>query len=528
MAFNLKGLTVAEMLAQRVMPRLDGGRLGEEEYFKEALKLVGAGVGGFILFGGEFWEVRGYLAKLQAKAKIPLLIASDMERGAGQQLKGATVFPCQMAVAAATDVVSRDGIGLVSEMLDDVASEARWAGVHAVLGPVLDVNSNPENPIICTRAFSDEPQKVTALGEQYVAGLQESRIPVMACAKHYPGHGEATLDSHTVLPVVDKDRDSLEEEDMLPFRRAVMKGVEMVMTAHLKVPELDPDYPASLSVRITRNYLRNRAGFQGLVLTDALDMGALTGHYTPMEAARLAIKAGADILLHPPDPLSYLAGLKELAARKDVTKDDVMASAGRLQRAKEKYCHPVKATESAIHARMNDGAATADAIAQRALTLVKAGGAFPALADVKGGVAHIVLEGDGDMMAGRVLRSVLSARHKRLTNLFVTKADADKLRDEAVKRAKKATLVIISVFSKVRAGKGISGLSPELLELGRQIIKANPRTVAVSFGSPYVLRQFMDAEYVVAAYDPSEAMQQAACRAFMGEIVFMGNLPVRI
>ncbi|MGA2193232.1 MAG: glycoside hydrolase family 3 N-terminal domain-containing protein, partial [Nitrospirota bacterium] len=205
MALDFKSLSIPKMLAQRVMPRLDGALLHDKEYMAGVTALINAGVGGFILFGGDFWEVRQALSKMQAKAKIPLLIASDMERGAGQQLKGATVFPCQMAIAAATDLVYGDGLGLVSEMLEGMAEEARGAGVHAVLGPVLDVNSDPANPIIATRAFSDEPKVVAALGEKYVKALQGSPLPVMACGKHFPGHGSSTLDSHTTLPVIDKD-----------------------------------------------------------------------------------------------------------------------------------------------------------------------------------------------------------------------------------------------------------------------------------------------------------------------------------
>ncbi len=283
MSFDLKGLTVQKMLFQRVIPRLDGERLGDKEYLKDVIKLIDAGVGGFILFGGDFWEVRQALPKLQAKAKIPLLIMSDMEKGAGQQLKGATVFPCQMAVAAATDLVSGEGLAVLAEMLDGMAYEARAAGVQAILTPVLDVNSNPLNPIISTRAFSDEPQVVAGLGERYVKGLQGSPVPVMSCGKHFPGHGDSQVDSHTSLPVLDKDRESLEEEDMFPFRRAVMAGAEMIMTAHLKATALDPVYPASLSQTIIRRYLRNRAGLRGPGPDGRAEHGR---SYAPLSAER--------------------------------------------------------------------------------------------------------------------------------------------------------------------------------------------------------------------------------------------------
>ncbi|MGA2193482.1 MAG: glycoside hydrolase family 3 N-terminal domain-containing protein, partial [Nitrospirota bacterium] len=296
---------------------------------------------------------------------------------------------------------------------------------------------------------------------------------------------------------------------------------------HLKVPALDAVYPASLSQAIIRGYLRVRSGFGGIVITDALDMAALTGHYSPSEAARLAIKAGADILLHPPEPMKYLETLGELARTKAVTKEDVMVPASRLQRAKAKYCVPAKLQDKDMARRLHKNAEVAEAIALRALTLVKAAGAFPALKEIKGPIAHICLEDDGDTKAGRTLRSAL-VKHNNTRNLFVTRGKVDEMRDDALRMQKGAALTIVSIFSKVRAGKGSSGLSPKLLELGRQVIGKNKRTVVVSFGSPYILKNFMDAQYVVAAYDPGDAMQTACYRAFLGDIVFMGELPVRI
>lgn len=528
MVNSLKGLSVVKMLAQRVVPRLNGGMLDDPDYMKDVFALIDAGVGGFILFGGEYWAVRKALPKLQARAKTPLLIMSDMERGAGQQLTGATAFPCQMAVAAAIDLVSGDGLGLVTEMAESVAFEAKAAGVNAVLGPVLDVNSNPDNPIICTRAFSDEPNNVTVLGEAYIAGLQNGKAPVMACAKHYPGHGESVIDSHTHLPRIDKEKVSFEDEDMLPFRKAVMAKVEMVMAGHLLAQDIDPVFPASLSRKLIKDFLRTRSGFEGIVLTDALDMGALGGEYPPSEAARLAIKAGVDILLHPADPQGFLKELIALSDAKGVTKEEVMASAGRLQRAKTKYADALKVTDAALKERMVQDGELAQVIAERALTLVKAGGAFPKLQDIKGQVANVIIDDDSEKLTGRVFRSALARRHKKVKNLYADSKSLPAMSKEILKQARASQLTIISLFSKVRAGKGRSGLSPELREFALQLIARSKNTVVVSFGSPYVLKEFMAADYVVGAYDPSDAMQRALIRALFGEIFFRGELPVRI
>jgi len=528
MAIDLKKLTVPKMLIQRVIARLDGDRLDDPQYFKEARALVSAGVGGFLLFGGEYWTVRKQLAKLVAKPKVPLFIASDMERGAGQQLRGATQFPCQMAVAAATDLVTGSGLGLIEDMADAVAFEAKAAGVNVLFSPVLDVNSNPENPIICTRSFSDEPHKVSVLGEQIVSAYQNSRTPVMACPKHYPGHGDSGVDSHTSLPTIEKEKDSLEDEDMLPFRKAFMAGADMVMVGHLLVRDIDPVNPATLSANIIKNYLRTRSRFEGLVVTDALNMGAVCQLHPYRELARMALKAGADILLHPAVSVDFVKELSELAAEKGVTKEEAYAPAARIRRLKEKYCAPVKLTDAAIRKRMDENSELANVIATRALTLVKADGAFPKLPELRGNVSHIVLDDDGDTMSGMELRNTLNKAHGKLKNLFVGRDDIKSLGSEATKRARTNALTILSIFSRVEAGKGRSGLSAEMTELARKIVKQSKRSVVVSFGSPYILPELMSADYVVAAYDPSDSMQRALTRALMGEIFFRGQLPVHL
>ena len=480
------------------------------------------GVGGVILFRRNVETPAQIAALTVAIHALPShpLVAIDHEGGRVMRLaEPFTPFPPAAAVGRTGDPDLAFRVGYA--MAEELAS----VGIDLNFAPVLDVHSNPANPIIGDRAFGSDPALVAELGVALMRGLLAGGV--IPCGKHFPGHGEAGLDSHSALPAIDKDRDSLEEEDMLPFRRAAMAGIEMMMTAHLKVPALDPAYPASLSQLITRGYLRNRSRFEGIILTDALSMSALTAHYSVRDAARLAIKAGADILLHPADPFVLLDALSDLARTKEVTKEDAMASASRLQRAKAKYCLGAKLTDRQMAERLAKNAETAQAIARRALTLVKAAGAFPALKDVKGGVAHVVLEDDNDPKAGRALRSAL-ARHKNVRNFFVTRKKAAVMRQEVMSGTRGAALTIISIFSKVSAGKGTSGLSQELMELGRQLVVKGKKKAVVSFGSPYILKNFMDAEYVVAAYDPGEAMQGAAYRAFLGEIVFMGELPVRI
>ena len=204
-----------QSIYQLIISRLDGERLSSSSYQKRALELVQKGIGGFILFGGSIDETRDFILKLQAASDTLLFIASDIERGVGQQIEGATNFPSQMALAAATGKERAEGIGLFTDTVKAIAEESVYMGINMALIPVLDVNTNPENPIICTRAFSDNPQEVARLGKIYIKTIEESGL--LSCAKHFPGHGDTSVDSHIALPVISKSLKELTDTDILPF-----------------------------------------------------------------------------------------------------------------------------------------------------------------------------------------------------------------------------------------------------------------------------------------------------------------------
>jgi len=252
------------------------------------------GVGGFIIFGGNAESVRRLTADLLRRAERPLLFASDLERGAGQQVEGLTEFPPPLALAAMGDPGVARWAGAVT------AQEARAVGINWVFAPVADLDVLPENPIVQTRAFGHDPQRVATLVRSWIEGCQGAGA--LACAKHYPGHGRTSVDSHITLPAVDESRESLSGSDMVPFVVAADCGVAAMMTAHVAYPALDPSgLPATLSREIMRG-LRESLGFDGLVVTDALIMdGALVGR-RESDAAVEAVQAGVDILLYPKDP----------------------------------------------------------------------------------------------------------------------------------------------------------------------------------------------------------------------------------
>src|SRR5260221_13321738 len=245
--------------------------------------------------------------QLQSISKLPLLIGADFEPGAAMHLDEGTSFPTQMAIAAGGDPRDAYTMGKIT------AIEARQAGVHWVYAPVADVNNNPGNPIINTRSFGEDPARVSEFVSAYVRGVEENGG--LATAKHFPGHGDTAADSHIDLPVIRADRARLNTLELIPFRAAISSGVGSVMTGHLNVPALEPDpnTPATLSHNILTGVLRDELGFEGLVITDAMDMGGITVRFAPGEAAVRAVLGGPDGFVMAPGAAAAVEGLHSVA-----------------------------------------------------------------------------------------------------------------------------------------------------------------------------------------------------------------------
>jgi beta-glucosidase-like glycosyl hydrolase len=291
----------------------------EDSHIEAALA---AGVGGFLVFGGTRDEVRALTTMLRARAGRELLIAADLERGAGQQVQGLSELPPPMALASLGERAVLTGAGVLT------AVEALSVGINWALAPVADLDAEPENPIVQTRAFGADPERVAEAVAAWVAGCEQNGV--LACAKHFPGHGRTRTDSHDTLPVVSASADLLRGADLLPFRAAVAAGVSTVMTAHVAYPALDPSgAPATFSPLLLR-VLREELGFRGLVVSDALVMAGATAGRTPEQAALAAVRAGVDLLLYPPAPDAVIRALSQTAERE-------VEFARRLEAAERRY-----------------------------------------------------------------------------------------------------------------------------------------------------------------------------------------------
>ncbi len=301
-------------------------------------------LGGVILLGGSAAEIAFRTKELQSWSRIPLLIAADVEEGVGQRFAGASWFPPPMAIGA----IAKQNPSLAQEYATKMgmitAQEAVGLGINWLLAPVVDINSNPDNPVINVRSFADNPELVSDLATAFIEGA--ATYPVLTTAKHFPGHGDTDIDSHLHLPFLSHSDERLRQVELIPFQRVIAAGVHGVMSAHLLVKVWDSHNPATLSSSILTEQLRHNLGFSGLIVTDALIMGAIAHLAPPEEVAVRAIAAGADILLMPSDPQRVITGILEAVNTGLITEERINQSLERIWHAKAQVLSHTNSTES--------------------------------------------------------------------------------------------------------------------------------------------------------------------------------------
>ncbi len=530
-ARTLKKMTVEEKVGQLVSCRFAGDfRNADSAYIRELNDLVAkSGIGGLILFGGEVYETAELTNAFQKLAKVPLLMASDFERGTGNQVTGATLFPPLMSLGAAGSEE------LAYEMGRVTALEGRAMGIHMTYAPVVDVNINPDNPIINTRAVGADPGLVGRIAGAFIRGAQENGM--IATAKHFPGHGDTAQDSHSLMPTIEGTLDRLQKVELPPFKEAIDAGVKAVMTAHLHVPALDPTpgLPATLSAPILSGLLREKMGFRGLIVTDALEMAGVTNAYSTEEASLLAIMAGVDQLLLPPEPAKVIAFLAGAVREGRIPMRRIDESVRRVLEAKAALgLHKgrfVRVEELKRRVAPRAFLDQAYRTFESSTTLVKnEGGAVP-LVPGRGQVAVLSLSTDlGDYFAGRAFVTAMRTRFPDAAAFYADGDTGQEALDDAFAKASGAATVVLALFSRVSAGKGSVDLEPRHIDLIKKLaaLENGPAVVVVSFGSPYFLRHFAEADAYVCMYRNTPETQAIAARALTGEMDIAGKLPVSI
>jgi len=496
--------------------------------------------------GSAVFETAFLTRRLQSIAKVPLMVSADLEAGPGMRLNDTTYWPWPMAVAATGDaeLARREG--------EIIAQEARAIGLNQIYAPVADVNVNPDNPVINVRSFGEDPHEVARFVAAFVSGVQSQGV--IATVKHFPGHGDTATDSHRSLPISNASRERLEQVELVPFRAAIAAGAASVMTAHLAVPSIDetpipvrpggekenpytqnPDevtrdgtLPASLSPEITDGLLRGELGFQGLVVTDALDMGGIVDHFDPAEAVVRAILAGADQVLKSPDTDAAVAGVRRAVESGRIPRERLEESVRRVLAAKARFAAPSPDLEKAFRT-VDEPAhrAVAEEIARRSLTLLREEvGALPLARERR--VLLVTVNDSSARLADDLTRELkvrLALPPDRLAlDARSTEADAQAVLDAAAR----ADTVVVALFVRFESGKGSIATPQVARKTVLRLSASGARMIVVSFGSPYLLRELPEVKTYLAAYGGQTDSQIAAARALFGEAPITGRLPVTI
>ncbi len=538
-AETLDRLSLREKAAQLVVPWIDGSyvAIGSEEYERLRYWVEEQGVGGVIVSIGPPLEVAAKLNLLQEMANVPLLVSADVERGPAQRLNGGTVLPYGIEVGGGSDFPPIMALGAIGDerMAYEVgritAVESRAVGIHMAFAPVMDVNNNPDNPIINTRSYGEDPREVARLGVAHIRGLQENGV--FATAKHFPGHGNTATDSHIGLPVLDTDRAQADSLELIPFRAAIDAGVSAVMVAHIAFPEMTGDsVPATLSPAISTRLLKEELGFEGFTVVDAMDMGAITTKYGKEDAAILALEAGADMLLMPLDVAATIDAVVHAVESGRLPESRIDHSVRKLLELK---------TEMGLHRQRTvdiervqhvvghpDHREIGRSIAQRSFTLVRdEQGLVPLRPNRVKRVLSIVYTDDPDPFAGRVFQRGLSRRFAEVRSQLLTPQLLPAALDTLGSAADWADVVLFSPIVRAVNGKGHVAIPPELAAFVDEIAARRP-TVVTSFANPYLLSQFPSVGTYALAWGPGTLEQEAAVRALSGEAPITGRLPITL
>ena len=518
-AAQLAAMSPEERIGQLFVARVHSD--GSAGSLEAATKLVAERhIGGVCFFQGTPEAQVEWTNALQAaSAKTPLLVAMDAEWGVAMRFAGQVRrLPYNVTLGAADD------LGLTREIGRETGRQLQRLGVHVSFAPVVDLNSDPANPVIGKRSFGEEPTRVGKLGMAYARGLADAGV--LAVAKHFPGHGDTGVDSHVDLPVLDKSAEQLDTLEMVPFRMMAQDKVAGIMTGHLAVPRMDgrPNRPASLSAEVTRDVLRKRWKYQGLVVTDGLDMAGVTKHFSDAEIAVEAVRAGNDLLLIPSNIPAGIAALRRAVNTGELTQARVDASVERILRAKYAagLAEYAPTPETGVKADLDLPAidALSERVYRKAVTVVRAADSLP-IVDVAEGRTAVVSLGAERLTEWQRAAARYAPVSQPVLGKRLSAADVDKWTES------------LAAYDRVLLGlhdlnwdRGANyGLTPEALRLLRGL-RGKTKVTLVAFGCPYVIGALAGLGDLIVAYEDTPLAQKAAAEVVYGAIGASGTLPV--
>jgi len=518
----LKSMTLDEKIGQLFVPV-------HSDVPKTVEWIKNYGIGGIWFARTEARKIAVELNSLQEASKYPLLVTVDFEKGAGTYIDGATDLPINMALGASRDPK------LVYAAARLTAKEARAIGVHLNYAPVLDVNNNPDNPVINTRSYGEDPRLVATLGSAAVKGYQESGL--LATGKHFPGHGNTGTDTHAKLGVVTSSRKEFESLELLPYKEVLKKAMpSSIMSAHLWIRAIDADtVPATLSSNAMTKLLRGRLKFDGIVFTDAMAMGGITTRY-PFDVATVkAIQAGCDVILFPGDLAKGIQAIRQAVANGQLAEKRIDESVRRILRAKTRVgIHEQRLVNVDKISRLvgtDENYYEAKKIAAKCVTLAKNDGKLVPLKPAQKVLILAISNKEGNSIISRGLVS-FPDEIKKLSGSVTELRLSDSLRSDEIGRALKlaaeADVVVVAAYIKIVLSSGTVALPPAHTAFLQKLAEVNQRVALVSFGNPYIGASAPAIPAYICAFDNAKALQEATAEALYGKAPFRGKLPVTV
>ena len=475
----------------------------------------------------EPYAMASFLNRLQRFARVPLIVGADFERGASMRVSGTTKFPHMMAYGAARDLALTRYLGAAT------AREARALGVQWVFAPDADVNNNPDNPIINTRSFGENPQDVAAQVKAFIEGAHSNpKDRILVTAKHFPGHGDTNVDSHIGMPSIGADRTRMDALELVPFRAAIAGGVDAVMTAHVSVPALEKlEIPATISPAVLTGLLRNDLKFSGLIVTDAMDMQGLSKQFPPGEAGVRALEAGADILLMPANPEEVIRAVSNAVRDGRLTRKRIEASTAKMLVAKAHVgldrSRFVNVEEISDIIESPEATDKAQEAADRAVTLVKNSDSIVPLKNPEKACWFILTESRGSQQ-GRRLQDELLKRSKDTRYVLLDPIAPAIEVEQAIQKMQDCQTNVVAAFVSSSEYKGKMAMAGNFPLLVATLLSANTPVALIALGSPYLLRSYPGVGAYLATYSAAPLSEVSIVKALYGETAITGKLPVTI
>ncbi|WP_395276537.1 glycoside hydrolase family 3 N-terminal domain-containing protein [Halalkalibaculum sp. DA384] len=524
----MEEMTLREKIGQLFVTHANGYFVNEDSdtYYELVQKIRKYQVGGIIFNSGNIYGQAVLHNKLQRASRLPLWITQDMEFGAAMRVRRSTYLTPAMGIAATQNPEYAYWAGKIT------AREAKALGVHQIFAPVLDVNNNPENPVINVRSFSGDPQTVATFGNAFIDGVHSEGV--VATAKHFPGHGDTDVDSHLSLPVIPHSYSRLDTLELLPFKAAIDHGVSSIMSAHIAFPKIGNSNgtPGTLDEQVLDRILLDSLNFNGIVVTDGLEMRGISSRYSPGETVVKALHAGADLMLLSPDELTAINEIEQAVRRGSITEQRIDRSVRKLLEWKKEYglfksrTIDIDSLDKEIHTTEHQ--LIADEIARKSITVIKNEQDLLPLRPYKyPNVLAISIADDISGETGTYFAEQLKTYHPNVKFHVYDRRTNEEEKKEIMNDARNADLIILGSFIYVRSAQPMQ-LSSEQFDFLKQLAAGNKPSLLVAFGNPYIVRDLSQTDAQVMAWSARNAQVRNTVPALFGASPVTGKMPIDI